>query len=155
MYAYVGNNPTTRVDPSGLVVQCSSDLAKKDAQKCQEIIDLANKKGRNGSYVNPKLHSIYDRLNSDTRTFVIRNAQGDSTKLGEDVVGRFDIRQISNSGKDFAAGIINLDFGKIRAISEPTPSMIPGFSKYQGLAGKFDLGLAETFGHEGEHGVYA
>src|SRR5205823_7019202 len=65
MYAYVRNNPTTLTDPSGLLVQCSSSLNKKDAAACQSIIDTANQKDKNGNYVNPKLHAVYQRLNDD------------------------------------------------------------------------------------------
>ena len=90
MYAYVGNNPTSRNDPSGLVVQCSSDSGKKDAAACQQIIDIANQRDKKGNYVNPKLHSIYDRLNRDKRVFTIENA-----KLARGTVGLFTLRGIN------------------------------------------------------------
>ena len=94
------------------------------------------------------MHRIYKRLNDDKRTFIIEN-----TPLGGNDAGRFDIRQINASRTDFASGIINLDFPKIKGMTKPSPSLIPGFQEYQGLIGKFALELAEGFGHEGEHGV--
>jgi hypothetical protein len=78
-----------------------------------------------------------------------------NTTLGADAAGRFDARQINSSRTDFASGIINLDFSKIKGMTAPSPSSVAGFQEYQGLIGKFGLELAETFGHEGEHGVYA
>ena len=150
MYAYVRNNPTTLTDPSGLIVQCSSSLNKKDAALCQGIIGAANMKDRNGKYVYQNLHNVYDRLESDKRTFTITN-----TKLEGQTAGRFDVRGMNSSRTDFASGTINLDFSKIKGMTGPSPSMITRFKEYQGLIGKFNLELAEGFGHEGEHGVYA
>jgi RHS repeat-associated protein len=150
VYAYVRNNPTTLTDPTGLIVWCSSSLNKKDAATCQSIIDTANQKDKNGNYVNPKLHEVYQRLNDDKRTFIISNA-----KLPGSEGAVFNVRQINTSRTDFASGTIQIDFAKIRNASATPASMVPGFTKYAGIAGDFSLKMAETFGHEGAHGVYA
>jgi hypothetical protein len=150
MYPYVRNNPTTFTDPSGLIVQCSSSLSKKDAATCQSIIDIANRKDKNGNYLNPKLHDVYQRLNDDKRTFIISNA-----KLPGDEGAVFNLRQINTSRTDFASGTIQIDFAKIRNASATPASLVLGFTKYAGIAGDFGLKMAETFGHEGAHGVYA
>jgi len=143
--------PASRVDPSGLVVQCSSDLAKKDAQRCQEIIDLANKKDKNGSYVYAKLHSIYDRLNQDKRVFTIENA-----KLARGVLGLTTLRGINGAGTDFSSATIQMDFKQIAGLNATSPAnMVRGFDMFSGLLGKKSLERAENFGHEGAHSVWA
>src|SRR5690348_7759479 len=151
MYAYVGNNPTSRIDPSGLVVECSSDLAKKDAQKCQEIIDMANQRDKKGNYVYAKLHSIYDRLNQDKRVFTIENAN-----LNTGTLGLTTLRGINGAGTDFSSATIKMDFRQIAGLSATSPAtMVPGFEMFSGLIGKKSLERAENFGHEGAHGVWA
>ena len=151
MYAYVGNNPTSRNDPSGLVVQCSSDLGKKDAAACQQIIDIANQRDKKGNYVNPKLHSIYDRLNRDKRVFTIENA-----KLARGTVGLFTLRGINSTGTDFTSATIQMDFRQLAGLTAPSAaSKVPGFEMFAGLIGRKDLERAENFGHEGAHGVWA
>jgi hypothetical protein len=150
IYAYVRNNPTTLTDPSGLLVECSKSLNKKDAVTCQSIINTANEKDKKGNYVNPKLHSIYQRLNDDKRTFTI-----EKSTLGGNAGGLFTIQQFNSARNDFGSARIQLDFAKIRNTSALPADKVPGFMKYGGIAGDFGLKLAETFGHEGSHGVYS
>jgi RHS repeat-associated protein len=150
MYAYVRNNPTTFTDPTGLVVQCSSGLGKKDMATCQSIINKANLTDKKGNYLYPKLHDVYKRLNDEKRIFEIQNA-----KLGKGLVGLFSVRGISPDQKDFTSATIQIDFGQLRNAPVSPAQFVPRFSKYQGLAANFGLMLAETFGHEGAHGVYA
>jgi len=60
------------------------------------------------------------------------------------------------SGNDFTKATLQLDFKQIGSISSTTAAdQVPGFNKYEGIVGNKTLELAETFGHEGAHGVFA
>jgi len=52
---------------------------------------------------------------------------------------------------------LQLDFKQIKEISGVTASdLVPGFNKYQGLLNApIDRLTAETFGHEGAHGLFS
>jgi len=148
LYSYVRNNPLRLVDPTGMLLD-DSQLSDKDKKKWQKIQDLANKKDKEGNYVNKKLHDVFDRLQSDKRTFVLENS-----KLGAGTAGKFTITEMS--GNDFTKATLQLDFKQISSISSTTPAdQVPGFNKYEGIVGNKTLELAETFGHEGAHGVFA
>jgi len=83
LYSYVRNNPLRLVDPTGMLID-DSQLSDKDKKKWQKIQDLANKKDKDGNYVNKKLHDVFDRLQSDKRTFTLENS-----KLGAGIAGKF------------------------------------------------------------------
>ncbi len=148
LYSYVRNNPLRLVDPTGMIID-DSQLSDKDKKKWQKIQDLANKKDKDGNYVNKKLHDVFDRLQSDKRTFVLENS-----KLGAGTAGKFTITEMS--GNDFTKATLQLDFKQISSISSTTPAdQVPGFNKFEGIVGNKTLESAEVFGHEGAHGVYA
>src|SRR6266568_3019584 len=148
LYSYVRNNPLRLVDPTGMIID-DSQLSDKDKKKWQKIQDLANKKDKDGNYVNKKLHDVFDRLQSDKRTFVLENS-----KLGAGTAGKFTITEMS--GNDFTKATLQLDFKQISSISSTTPAdQVPGFNKFEGIVGNKTLESAEVFGHEGAHGVFA
>jgi RHS repeat-associated protein len=152
LYSYVRNNPLTLTDPSGLIID-TDDLNDKDKALWAKVANLANKQDANGNYVNPALHSAYSALDNDSRTFKIE----DDKSLGNSVAGQFEITKF-NGPNDFSEAKVELNFGIIKSMSSSTQGDYdPSFQKYAGLFGKngFVLRLAETFGHEGSHGVFA
>lgn len=80
----------------------------------------------------------------------------EDSKLSEGTAGQFTITNFTADGKDFTRATLQLDFKKIRGISGTTGAdLVPGFNKYQGLLNAPIYRLAETFGHEGAHGLFA
>lgn len=103
--------------------------------------------------MDPTLHGAYAALDSDSRTFRIE----DNPSLGSGTAGQFEITKF-NGSNDFSEAKVNLNFGVIKGISSTTQGDFdPSFQKYAGLFGKngFIDRLAETFGHEASHGVFA
>ena len=152
LYSYVRNNPLVLTDPTGMVIN-TDDLNDKDKKLWQKVVDLANEQDANGNYVNPTLHGAYAALDSDSRTFRIEDNAG----LGSGTAGQFEITKF-NGPNDFSEAKVNLNFGVIKGISSTTQGDFdPSFQKYAGLFGKngFIDRLAETFGHEASHGVFA
>lgn len=154
LYAYARNNPLKYVDSTGMKFDTAS-LNDEQKKVWEQMVALANAKDEKGNYVNPELHATYQRLDEDSRTFVIENhAFGDKRGL----IGEFNITR--SSGGDFTEATIQIDFNKVKNLEGPQniDSKVPGFVKYQGLFGMGDAAvrrLAETFGHEGGHAVYA
>jgi RHS repeat-associated protein len=152
LYSYVRNNPLSLTDPSGMIIN-TDDLNDKDKALWAKIAALANKQDANGNYVNSALHNAYSALDSDSRTFRIE----DDKSLGASTAGRFEITKF-NGPNDFSEAKVELNFGVIKDISSTTQGDYdPSFQKYAGLFGKngFVLRLAETFGHEANHGIFA
>jgi len=152
LYSYVRNNPLILTDPTGMIIS-TDDLNNKDKKLWQKVVDLANKKDADGNYVNPTLHDAYDSLDKDSRTFKIEDNPG----LGSGTAGQFEITKF-NGLTDFSEAKISLNFNVIKGISSTTQGDFdPSFQKYAGLFGKngFIDRLAETFGHEASHGVFA
>jgi RHS repeat-associated protein len=151
--AYVRNNPLVHIDPTGLIID-TSRLSKDELKRWQKIAELANQKGKNGEYVNSKLHEEYERLNGDERTFFIENHDFGSRS---GTIGEFKITKFSGDN-DFSQAVIQLDFKKLKNLDSTTAAeLVPGFKKFEGLFGKNGEALrgAELFGHEGAHGVFA
>jgi RHS repeat-associated protein len=152
LYSYVRNSPLTLTDPSGMIIN-TDDLNDKDKALWAKIAALANKQNADGSYVNATLHSAYSALDSDSRTFRIE----DDKSLGASVGGQFEITKF-NGPNDFSEAKVELNFGVIKDMTSTTRGDFDStFQKYDGLFGKngFVLRLAETFGHEASHGVFA
>jgi hypothetical protein len=153
LYAYVRNNPLKHIDPTGMLID---DAACKQGMKhCgndwQKVQDIANQRGKNGNYLHPELHNELTTLQNDSRTFVIENS-----KLDAGTAGQFTITNFSADGKDFTKATLQLDFKQIKGISGVTGAdLVPGFNKYQGLLDSPIYRLAETFGHEGAHGLFS
>jgi RHS repeat-associated protein len=153
LYAYVRNNPLKHIDPTGMLIDdagCQQDFSHcgKNWQKVQDVI---NQKDKNGNYLHPELHKEFVALQNDSRTFVIENA-----KLGQGVAGEFTITNFTSDGKDFTRATVQLDFNKIKAISNVSGAdFVPGFNKYQGLLNSPIYRMAETFGHEAGHGLFS
>jgi RHS repeat-associated protein len=151
MYAYVRNNPTTLTDPSGLLVQCSSSLSKKDMGTCLSIQNAAYEKDQNGNYKYQKLHDIYTRLNDDPHVFTI-----DNVRLKGSAVGNTILEGTNSTGTDFRSATLQIDFNKLKGMTAPSSSdKVPGFNMFAGIIGKKTLEVIENFGHEGAHGVWA
>jgi RHS repeat-associated protein len=152
LYAYARNNPLKYVDPTGMIID-TDDLTDKDKKLWQKVVDLANKQDANGNYVNSALHSAYSALDSDSRVFRIEDNPG----LGSGTAGQFTITKF-NGDNDFSEARIDLNFKTIKGInSTTTGDYDPSFQKYSGLLGGngFIPRLAETFGHEANHGIFA
>jgi RHS repeat-associated protein len=154
LYAYVRNNPLKFVDSTGMKIN-TSRLNKEQKELWDKLVELANAKDELGDYVNPELHDAYQRLNDDERTFYIENHDfGDkSGTIGEFTITKF-------SGNDFSEAVIQLDFKKIKNLEGPqdVDMKVPNFKKFEGLFGMDNavvLRLAETFGHEAGHAIYA
>jgi RHS repeat-associated protein len=152
LYAYGRNNPLKYVDPTGMIISIDG-LSDKDKPLWQKVVDLANKQDANGNYVNLGLHSAYAALDSDSRVFKIE----DNPSLGAGTAGLFTITKF-NGENDFSEARIDLNFKTIKGInSTTTGDFDPTFQKYSGLLGGngFIPRLAETFGHEANHGIFA
>jgi hypothetical protein len=153
LYAYARNSPQVYTDPSGLKID-RSRLNKDDLNRWTYVVLLANLKDENGNWVNPELHTIYERLENDTRTFYIENYDfgENSQTIGLTTINRY-------SQDDFSVATLQLDFKKLSKLDNTTDAdLAPGFKKFEGLLGgrsDFGLRLAELFGHEGAHAVYA
>ena len=151
LYAYARNNPLKYVDPTGMIID-TSQLSDEDKKKWEQIEALANQQDENGNYVNQKLHEAYDRLDSDSRTFVIVDQN-----LGDRTAGQFTITDF-NGPNDFSKATVALNFKLIKGLGSPsTGDFDSTFKRFEGLFGKngFILRLAETFGHEANHGIFA
>ena len=152
LYAYGRNNPLKYVDPTGMIID-TGDLSDKDKKLWQRIVELANKQDKNGNYVSPALHDAYSALDSDSRVFKIE----DNPNLGSGTAGQFTITKF-NGPNDFSEARVDLNFKVIKGInSTTTGDFDPSFEKYSGLLGSdgFIPRLAETFGHEANHGIFA
>ncbi|HYJ90075.1 MAG TPA: hypothetical protein VEV84_02090 [Pyrinomonadaceae bacterium] len=79
-------------------------------------------------------------------------------KKQEGEAGRLTITKF-NGDKDFSEATIAINFSVLKSMDKPQDAeiMVPNFKKYDGLFGKNGeiLRLAETFGHEAGHAVYA
>ncbi len=151
MYAYARNNPTTLTDPSGLTVECSTEMNKASAVACHGIINAANLKDKKGNYKYQRLHDIYTRLNDDERVFTVENKH-----LSPGVLGNTILEGTNSTGTDFKSASIQMDFDQIKALSAAQPSSkVPGFDMFGGITGNSTLKMLENFGHEGAHGVWA
>jgi RHS repeat-associated protein len=153
LYAYVRNNPLKHVDPTGMLIDDAACM--KDPKHCgkdwQKVQDIANQQDKNGNYLHPELHNILSSLQNDPRTFVVENS-----KLDPGTAGQFTITNFTADGKDFTRATLQLDFKQIKGISDVTGAdLVPGFNKYQGLLNSPIYRLAETFGHEGAHGLFS
>jgi RHS repeat-associated protein len=152
LYAYVRNNPLRHIDPTGMLIDDSACKADKNcAEKWQQVQDTANQKDKNGNYLHPELQKILSTLQGDSRTFALENS-----KLSPGTAGQFTITNFTADGKDFTRATLQLDFKQIQGISNVTGAdLVPGFNKYQGLLNAPIDRLAETFGHEGAHGLFS
>jgi len=152
LYAYVRNNPLKHIDPTGMLIDDSACQQDKNCAKdWQKVQDIANQKDKNGNYVHPELQEVLSTLQNDSRTFVLENS-----KLSAGTAGQFTITNFTADGKDFTRATLQLDFKQIRGISSVTGAdLLPGFNKYQGLLDSPIYRLAETFGHEGAHGLFS
>jgi RHS repeat-associated protein len=153
LYAYVRNNPLKHIDPTGMLIDDAA--CKQDMKHCgndwQKVQDIANQQDKNGNYLHPELHNELTTLQGDSRTFVIENS-----KLDAGTAGLFTITNFSADGKDFTRATLQLDFKQIKGISGVTGAdLVPSFNKYQGLLDSPIYRLAETFGHEGAHGLFS
>lgn len=150
LYSYVRNNPLRHIDPTGMLID-DSELSDKDKAKWKKIQDIANQKDKDGNYLHPELQKIVSSLECDSRTFVLENS-----KLSAGTAGVFTITNMTANGKDFTRATLQLDFKKIQGISGVTAAdLVPGFNKFQGLLDAPMYRLAEVFGHEGAHGLFA
>ena len=154
LYAYVRNNPLAYIDPTGMVIDVGR-LSEDDLKKWKRVEELANRKDDKGNYVNSKLHEVYERLQSDKRTFFIENHSfGDKSGT----IGEMNITK-HNGKDDFTEAVIQIDFKKAKNLATTTAAdLVAGFNKFEGLLGQGNKGadarLAEVFGHEGGHGIY-
>jgi hypothetical protein len=148
---YARNNPPNAVEPKGTVIDIG-DLRDKDKILWLKVVDLANTQDEDGNYVNPVLHVTYAALASGFRVFKIEN----DPNLGLGTAGQFTITKF-NGPDDFSEARIDLNFRTIKQINSTTAGDYdPSFQKYSGLLGRnsFMLRLAETFGHEANHGIF-
>jgi hypothetical protein len=149
---YVRTHLSNTIKPKGIVIDVD-DLSDKDRRLWGRIVSLANALDENCNYVNPGLHASYIALESGGRVFEIK----DNPNLGSATAGRFTITKF-NGLNDFLEARIDLNFPVIRAINATTRGNYNHtFSKYSGLLGGdgFIRRLAETFGHEANHGIFA
>ena len=148
---YDRSNLPNPVEPKGTAIDID-DLCGKDKILWVKVVALANRQDDYGNYVNPVLHATYAALASGFRVFKIEN----SPNLGLGTAGQFTITKF-NGPNDFSEARIDLNFTIIKQISSTTPGNYdPSFEKYSGLLGRncFILRLAETFGHEANHGIF-
>jgi hypothetical protein len=149
--AYARNNPTNAVEPIGMAID-ADDLSAKDKMLWLKVVNLANTQGEDGDYVNPVLHATFAELAAGFRVFKIEN----NPNLGPGTAGQFTITKFKGPN-DFSEARIDLNFPTIKQIRSTTPANYdPSFQKYAGLLGRncFILRLAETFGHEANHGIF-
>jgi hypothetical protein len=147
---YARNRPNA-VEPVGMAID-TDDLSNKDKMLWRKVVDLVNTQDEDGDYVNPVLHATYAELAGGFRVFRIEN----NPNLGPGTVGQFTVTKF-NGPNDFSEARIDLNFRTIKQISSTTPGNYdPSFQKYSGLQGPncFLLRLAETFGHEANHGIF-
>jgi hypothetical protein len=152
LYAYVRYNPLKPVEPRGTLIDTDA-LSDKDKILWQKVVDLANTRYDDGDYVNPALHAAYAAIASGPRLFKIE----DNPNLGSGTAGQFTITKF-NGPNDFSEARIDLNFKIIKGINSTTGGAYdPSFQKYSGLLGGsgFIPRLAETFGHEANHGIFA
>jgi hypothetical protein len=155
LYAYARNNPLVFVDSTGMKIDTSL-LSEDELKKWNQIVAIANAQDENGNYTNPALHSEYERLESDTEhTFFIEN-HSFGAKTG--TIGNLSITKFKGDA-DFSEATVQLDFQKINSMSTATEAdLVSGFKKFEGLFGVKNeqiLRLAELFGHEAAHAVFA
>ena len=148
---YTRDYPPNANEPNRIAINID-DLHEKDRILWLKVVHLANLQDENGNYVNPVLHGTYAALASGFRVFKIEN----NPDLGRSTVGQFTITNF-NAPNDFSEARIDLNFRTIKQINSTTAGDYdPSFQKYSGLlAGNgFILRLAETFGHEANHGIF-
>jgi hypothetical protein len=146
------NNPPNVIEPTGTTLD-TNDLSDKDKILWLKVANLANICNENSDYVNPVLHASYAALESGFRVFKVEN----NSHLGSGTAGQFTITKF-NGPNDFSEARIDLNFQTIKAISQTTAGNYdPSFQKYSGLLGGNGLvpRLAETFGHEANHAIFA
>src|SRR5215469_1271138 len=148
---YDRNNLPDAVEPTGLSIDFDG-LCDKDKMLWLKVVALASMQDEYGNYVNPVLHATYAALASGVRVFKIES----DPCLGPGTAGQFTITKF-NGPNDFSEARIDLNFRTIKQINSTTASNYdPSFKKYSGLLGGsgFILRLAETFGHEANHGIF-
>jgi hypothetical protein len=148
---YDWNNPPNAVESTGMAIDIDA-LCDKDKMLWLKVVALASMQDEYGNYVNPVLHATYAALASGDRVFKIENDRS----LGPGTAGQFTITKF-NGPNDFSEARIDLNFQTIKQINSTTPGNYdPSFQKYSGLLGAngFILRLAETFGHEANHGIF-
>jgi len=147
---YARNSPPNAVGPIGVGID-SDDLSAKDEMLWLKVVNLANTQ-EDGDYVNPVLRATYAELANGFRVFKIKN----NPNLGPGTAGQVTITKF-NGPHDFSEARIDLNFRTIKQIKSTTAGNYdPSFQKYSGLLGDdgFILRLAETFGHEANHGIF-
>ncbi len=152
LYSYGRNNPLKFVDPTGMLIDYSG-LSDKDKKTWQQVEGVIYQQDGQGNYLHPELVAAYDALVSDTRVYAIADDSG----LGRSLAGQFTITKFDGPD-NFSEARIGLNFNLIKGISSSTPGDFDkSFDKYDGLFGKdgFVLRLAETAGHEINHGIFA
>jgi hypothetical protein len=148
---YARINLPNGVEPKGVAID-TDDLSARDKMLWLKVVNLANAQDDDGNYANPVLHATYAELAGGFRVFKIEN----NPNLGPGTAGQFTITKF-NGPNDFSEARIDLNFRTIKQISSTTPGNYdPSFQKYSGLLRPncFLLRLAETFGHEANHGVF-
>jgi len=148
---YRGNNPPNVVEPKRMAIDID-DLSEKDRILWLKVVEVANTQDEDGNYVNSVLHGTYAALASGFRVFKIEN----NPNLGPGTAGQFTITKF-NGPNDFSEAQIDLNFRTIKQINSTTVGDYePSFQKYSGLVARNDfiLRLAETFGHEANHGIF-
>src|SRR5262245_3683802 len=96
----------------------TSRLGEKELKEFSKVVELANAIDKNGRYVNPELHMVYEKLNAPNRTFVIENRSfGDKSGT----IGEFHITEFQGKN-NFSEAVIQLDFKKARGLSATTPA---------------------------------
>jgi len=148
---YDRNNLPDAVAPTGISIDFDG-LCDKDKMLWLKVVALASMQDEYGIYVNPVLHATYTALASGVRVFKIES----DPCLGPGTAGQFTITKF-NGPNDFSEARIDLNFRTIKQINSTTPGDYdPSFQKYSGLLGSngFILRLAETFGHEANHGIF-
>jgi hypothetical protein len=148
---FTRNNPPNAVESIGVAIDIS-DLSDKDKILWLKVVDLANTQDEDGHYVNPVFHATYAALATGFRVFKIEN----NPNLGLGTAGQFTITKF-NGPNDFSEARIDLNFRTIKQINSTTAGNYDSsFQKYSGLLGhnSYILRLAETFGHEANHGIF-
>jgi len=140
------------VDPTGMPVDYS-DLSDADKKRWQQMEAVIYQQDEQGNYVHPELVASYDALISDTRVYKIE----DNPNLGSGTGGLFTITKFDGPN-NFSEARIDLNFKLIKGINTTTTGDFDkSFLKYSGLLGSkgFIPRLAETAGHEFNHGIFA